>query len=128
MKVEVDDNKLKFFSNEAKDLLQEGANDYIVDVIKEAERIEAGTRGRKNTPEITAPYVRQASKSNFRLRQGKPMKSIVAQIVSSISILFAGLLYDKTAFSTNQWQLLVFVLVLVVVGVFTTLTFVWEDR
>ncbi|MBK5260955.1 MAG: hypothetical protein JJE17_00090 [Peptostreptococcaceae bacterium] len=128
MEIKINDEKLEFFSSEAKDSLEEEVTKYINDVIKEAGRIEAGTRGKRNTPEITAPYIREASKSNFRLRQGRPKKSIVAQIISSVSILFAGLLYDKAAFTNNEWQLPTFVLILVLVGIFTTLTFVWEDK
>lgn len=128
MNIVIDDTKLEGFTQGAKDEMSKQILTFANEVVEEANRIESNYSENGDEPEIITAYIREAARSRMRFKNKKSLKNIVVHILSSISILFAGLLYDTDEFKSALWKLLIFIGILLIAGVSTTLVYVWEEQ
>ena len=126
--IKVDDKKLVHFTNNAKDELNNQLNEYVDYIIKESKLIEDGEHEEGVNIEITGSIIKRAVKQYKRNPRPKKNKGlIILKIISSLSALFTGMLFDVNGFQANSVKLILFVFVLVITCVTTVLQFVKED-
>lgn len=121
IKIEIDDDELKGFSDAAKDSLRNAVSTYASDIIEESNRIEVGRGSVQGDPEVTRGMVDDAVLL-FRRGLGTPKKSaqiLLIRIAAALLPLFVGLLYDPAALQDSGYMLL---FVLVVAGAILTVT------
>lgn len=129
VQVNIDDNKIDNFSVGAQNTLKKQLEKYADDIIKEANLIEEDLREDGASTEITSNIVLQAVRKKKTNLIRKPHKELlVAKIVSSISALLTGILFDSDGYQGNAAKLIFFVIILIIACVSTVLQFVWEDR
>lgn len=129
IQVNIDDNKIDNFSVDAQTTLKKQIGKYADEIIKEANLIEEDLREDGASTEITSNYVMQAVRKKKINHNKKPNRVLlITKIVSSLSLLLTGLLFDSTGYQENVIQLIVFVISLIVACVSTVLQFVLEDR
>lgn len=113
MKVEfdIDDNKVKCFSTGARTELIKQSEKHTYEIVAEAERVEAFFNTAGAQPEITPEHVKQAViKSKTSPVRKRKWWYIVCQIVALVATLFAGVLFDATAFKTDVGQIFLFII------------------
>lgn len=129
VKIEIEDNNLLYFSEDAKEELKTQAEKYTFEIIKETGRLEESIRDDDNsTPEITRTLVKKAIykyKDSLVVSQ-KRNNLILIKITSTISIFVAGILCDFDDFKTNTVQLIIFIIISLIAAISTTLMFVKE--
>lgn len=113
VEITVADDATKYLNTPAVAQLKAASEQYIQDVLQEANRLEAAGKSTKGNPEVTSSMVRDA---DMLLRRGysKPKKSrslIAAQLISTIGGFVVGLLADAEKLK-NPTTLVVFVIVL----------------
>lgn len=129
VQVNIDDKKIDNFSVGAQNTLKKQLEKYADDIIKEANLIEEDLREVGASTEITSNIVLQAVRKKKTNLIRKPHKDLlVAKIVSAISMLLTGFLFDSDGYQGNAIKLICFVIILSIACVSTVLQFVWEDR
>lgn len=129
VQVNIDDNKIDNFSVGAQTTLKKQIEKYADDIIKEANLIEEALREDGASTEITSNNVLQAVRKNKTNHNKKPNRSLlITKIVSSLSLLVTGFLFDSTGYQDNVIKLIAFIICLIVASVSTVLQFVLEDR
>lgn len=129
VQVNIDDNKIDNFSVGAQTTLKKQIEKYADDIIKEANLIEEALREDGASTEITSNNVLQAVRKNKTNHNKKPNKSLlITKIVSSLSLLVTGFLFDSAGYQDNVIKLIAFIICLIVASVSTVLQFVLEDR
>ncbi len=106
VKFSIDDNKVKCFTDGAKDELKMNVENYTLVIIGEAERVEAYSNADAQSV-ITPSHVKQAvmkSKTNPSRKHGAWY--IICQIITWITALVAGGLFDTETFKTDTNQML----------------------
>lgn len=97
--------------------------------IKEANLIEEGIREDGASTEITSNIVLQAVRKNKTYHNKKSNKTLlITKIVSALSLLITGFLFDSSGYQNNKMGLIAFVICLIVASVSTVLQFVFEDK
>lgn len=124
--INVSDSKLADLSNPAKEELVSATTRYAEDIIDEANRLEAADRDAYNRPEITRSTIKDAvlylRKYPKRPRRGPSY--IILQIVSAISMLLTGCLFNVDKFKTDTNWLIWFLVILAVALTSTTSVFI----
>lgn len=129
IQVNIDDSKIDNFSVGAQTTLKKQIEKYADDIIKEANLIEEALREDGASTEITSNNVLQAVRKNKTNHNKKPNKSLlITKIVSSLSLLVTGFLFDSAGYQDNVIKLIAFIVCLIVASVSTVLQFVLEDR
>jgi hypothetical protein len=129
VQVNIDDNKIDNFSVEAQTTLKNQVEKYADDIIKEANLIEEAFREDGASTEIISNHVLQAVRKNKTNHHRKPNKFLVlTKIISSLSLLVTGFLFDSAGYQNNVGQLIAFIVCLIVATGSTVLQFVLEDR
>lgn len=129
VQVNIDDNKIDNFSVEAQTTLKNQVEKYADDIIKEANLIEEAFREDGASAEIISNHVLQAVRKNKTNHHRKPNRFlIITKIVSSLSLLVTGFLFDSAGYQNNVGKLIAFIVCLIVASVSTVLQFVLEDR
>ncbi len=129
LQVNIEDDKVDNFSNEAKSTLANQIKKYSNDIIKESNLIEEATREDGASREITSNIVIQAVRKNKISHNKKPNKFLlISKIVSVFSLLITGFLFDSEGYEDNTAKLIWFVIVLIIACVSTVLQFVFEDK
>lgn len=129
VQVNIDDNKIDNFSVGAQTTLKKQIEKYADDIIKEANLIEEALREDGASTEITSNNVLQAVRKNKTNHNKKPNRSLlITKIVSSLSLLVTGFLFDSAGYQDNVIKLIAFIICLIVASVSTVLQFVLEDR
>jgi hypothetical protein len=102
----IDDNKVKCFTDGAKNELVENAEKHTIEIINETKRIEAWSNvGTQSV--ITPSHVKQAvTKSKTAPSRKYGRWYIICQIASWVGALIAGGLFDVELFKTNTIQML----------------------
>ena len=127
IKVCIEENKVDNFSEEAKQTLGKQLVKYADDVIKESNFIEETIREDGASREITSNIVLQAVRKNKTTKKKKCSKfSLCMKILSSISILVTGLLYDSKGYENDSDKMTKFIVALIIACVSTVLQF-WDD-
>lgn len=129
MSIKVDVNRMKVdnFSEEAKSTLEKQIEKYAEDVIKEANLIEETIREDGASREITSNIVLQAVRKNKTYKKQKHnCFSICMKILSPLSILATGFLFDSNGYEKATGKMAMFILALVVACLSTVLQY-WDD-
>ena len=129
IEVRIEDNIVDNFSGDAKNTLKTQVEKHAGDIINEANLIEQALREDGASKEITSNIVLQAVRkyrTNHSHRQNRAL--IITKIVSSLSLLVTGLLFDPAGYQNAIVKLIFFIIVLIVACVSTVLQFVFEDR
>lgn len=111
--INIPDNNLEGFNTQARDKLKESADDFVSDLIEEANRVESGRNSTSGNPEITSSMVNDAQ---VLIRRGlaQPKKGMgvkILRIASAILSLVVGMMYDATKLQDSGYMLL-FILVI----------------
>lgn len=129
IQVDIDDSKVDNFSIGAQTTLKLQIEKYADDIIKEANLIEEALRENGASTEITSNNILQAIRKNRTSCSKKTKWSLlIAKIVSSLSLLITGFLFDSDGYQNNIIKLIMFTVCLVIACVSTVLQFVLEDR
>lgn len=129
VQVNIDENKINNFSNGARSILKRQIEKYTDDIIKEANLIEEAIREDGASTEITSNIILQAvrrSKNNSRKKHN--YFQIIIKIVSALSTLITGFLFDSSGYQNNYFKLIEFIIFLVIATISTVLQFVFEDK
>lgn len=108
MDIEISDNDLKGFNNQAKAKLSEAANEFIGDLIEESNRLESTRNTTGSDPEITSSMVNDA---RVLIRRGlaQPKKGMglkMLRIAAAVLSLLVGVLYDSEKLQSGGYMLL----------------------
>lgn len=129
VQVNIDDSKIDNFSVGAQTTLKKQIEKYADDIIKEANLIEEALREDGASTEITSNNVLQAVRKNKTNHNRKPNRTLlITKVVSSLSLLVTGFLFDSAGYQNNVIKLIAFIVCLIVASVSTVLQFVLEDR
>ena len=129
VQVNIDDSKIDNFSVGAQTNLKKQIEKYADDIIKEANLIEEALREDGASTEITSNNVLQAVRKNKTNHNRKPNRTLlITKVVSSLSLLVTGFLFDSAGYQNNVIKLIAFIVCLIVASVSTVLQFVLEDR
>ena len=129
VQVNIDENKINNLSNGARSILKRQIEKYTDDIIKEANLIEEAIREDGASTEITSNIILQAvrrSKNNSRKKHN--YFQIIIKIVSALSTLITGFLFDSSGYQNNYFKLIAFIIFLVIATISTVLQFVFEDK
>ena len=108
LEIEIPDEKVKCLSPTANMELARVAKSYIIDVLDEAGRIEESRRNSKSSPEITGAIINEAVlySKTIGFRKKKSAGKIFLQIVSYVSTIFTGALFNIDKFKNVGYVLL----------------------
>jgi hypothetical protein len=126
--INIADNDVDGFNNQAKIELKDSVVDFSNDLIAESNRIESSINTSTTGPEITSSIVRDA-KVLLRHKISKPKKSygsIALKIGASISSLIVGIMYDKDKLQ-NGVYLIGYIIVIALAILLTTVTIFKEE-
>ncbi len=127
--VNIDDSKIDNFSIDAQTTLKKQIEKYADDIIKEANLIEESLREDGASTEITSNNVLQAVRKNRTNHSRRPNRLlIITKIVSTLSLLVTGFLFDSAGYQNNIIKLIAFIFCLIVACVSTVFQFVLEDK
>ena len=123
IKYEISNERVRFFTESAKNRLQEQSRKYTLELISEAERIEGLTREKGVITEITDNIVLQAVRRT-KTRTKKNFMIIILKIISDIFLFLSGLLFipEKFISTDNTLDLIYFIffLVIIVIAILAT--------
>lgn len=129
LQVSIEDDKVDNFSDGARTTLKKQIKKYADDIIRESNLIEEAFREDGASTEITSNIVLQAVRRNKTSYNRKNDRGLtVIKIVSALSLLATGFLFDATGYQNNIVKLIIFIIVLIVACVSTVLQFVFEDK
>ena len=125
IKYEIDDGKVKDFTEGAKLSLKSHSSKYTDEIIHEAIRIEENLRENGAVKEITDNIVFQSVRSlKTNPVKKKRWHSILLKISSEFLLFFAGLLFNTDKFAKKPLQMYLFIFILIVaVGLTVALHF-----
>lgn len=111
--IHIQDQDVSGFNTQAKIKLEESVNEFVSDLIEEANRIESGRNSTSGDPEITSSMVNDA---RVLIRRGlaQPKKGMgikILRISSAVLSLAVGMMYDSTKLQDSGYMLL-FILVI----------------
>jgi len=113
IEIQIQDKDVSGFNLQAKAKLEESVNEFVSDLIEEANRIESGRNSTSGSPEITSSMVNDA---RVLIRRGlaQPKKGMglkILRISSAVLSLAVGIMYDSTKLQDRGYMLL-FILVI----------------
>lgn len=128
MQINVGDDKLTNYSSSAKGELQKQLISHADLIIKESNLIEYALREENTNSEITATIVASAAKKSQvnRPKKYSPVK-IIVKIISWISMIFVGALFDIEKCQNSTTQLVWLIIVIVIATGTSILQFFWEE-
>lgn len=123
--VNVSESKLTDLSIQAKEELVSATTRYVEDIIDEANRLEAADSGEQNRPEITRSTIKDAVLYLKKYPKKKRTSStyVLLQIVSAISMLLTGCLFNVDKFRTDNSWLIWFLIMAAIAFTSTTSVF-----
>lgn len=104
IKFSVPEDKVKYFSGNAKTRVVETCKNYTLELISEAERIELATHEDGSPSEITSSHVSQAAKKfrPFSIVKRQKIGSTVLKIISDVLIFCTGIMFLPDQFVKNN--------------------------
>lgn len=127
IKYDIDDKKISNFTEEAKSKLIQHSRQHTLEIISEAEKVEASLREDGAESEITGNMIFQAAR---KLRSSPAKKSkfgrIIIKILSEFFLLFSGFLFSIEQFAANINQMYWFLAVFIIAVILTAITYVKE--
>lgn len=108
MDIEISNDDLKGFNNQAKAKLSEAATEFIGDLIEESNRLESSRNTTGNDPEITSSMVNDA---RVLIRRGLTQPKMgmglkILRIAAAVLSLLVGVLYDSEKLQSGGYMLL----------------------
>lgn len=108
MDIEISNDKLKGFNDQAKVKLYEATNEFIDELIEESNRLESSHNTISNDPEVTSSMVNDAQ---MLIRRGlnQPKKGLglkILRIAAAVLSLLVGVLYDSTKLQSGGYMLI----------------------
>lgn len=108
MDINISNEDLKGFNEQAKAKLSEAATEFIGDLIEESNRLESSRNTSGNDPEITSSMVNDA---RILIRRGlaQPKKDFglkILRIAAAVLSLLVGVLYDSEKLQSGGYMLL----------------------
>lgn len=130
IQVNIDENKVDNFSNDARTTLKKQLEKYADDIIKEANLIEEILTDDGASIEITSRTILQAARKNetYHGKKKKNVGSVITKTVSALSLLLTGFLFDSTGYQDSTVRFIAFIISLIVACVSTVLQFVLEAK
>lgn len=129
VEIKIDDNKIDNLSDDARRTLKHQIEIHADHIIKEANLIEQASRENGASQEITSNIVLQAVKKNKVNFKNSPRKGLLfCKIVSALSLLITGFLYDSDGFQGKPLLLISFIVTLVIATGTTVVQFILEDK
>lgn len=129
IQVNIDDDKVDNLSIDAQATLKKQMEKYADDIIKEANLVEEAIREDGASTEITSNIILQAVRRNRNHSNKKSNKWLLfVKIMSALSLLITGFLFDANGYQDNTMQLVGFIIVFAIACVTTVLQFVFEER
>ncbi len=127
MQKNVDDKALTGFNDPAKAELTKAATDFIEDLVKESNRIEATRNPASGNPQVTSSMVTDAS---VLVRRGlaQPRKKLggkIVRILAAVLSLAVGFTYDAAKLQDKTYML-VFVVVVALAILAATISIIME--
>lgn len=127
MQVTVDDKALTGFNDPAKAELTKAANDFIEDLVKESNRIEATRNPASGNPQVTSSMVTDAA---VLVRRGlaQPKKKLggkIVRILAAVLSLAVGFTYDAAKLQDKTYML-VFVVIVALAILAATISIIME--
>ena len=115
IKYDIADDKVRNFTDSAKNRLQEQSLKYTLEIISEAEKVEELIRENGASTEITDNIIFQAVRRN-KAEKKKSIKIILIRIIAEILLFISGLMFMPERFITteNTFDLRYFVTFLIV--------------
>lgn len=115
IKYEIPENKVKNFTDSAKNRLKEQSYEYTLEIINEAEKVEKIIRENGASREITDTIIFQAVRRNKTTKK-KRIGLIITRIVAEVLLFVAGLMFlpEKFVTSDNVFNISYFVLFAIV--------------
>jgi hypothetical protein len=128
IQIDISDKDVQYLNAPAQHELKKHVELYIDQLLEEASRLEAGQRTADGDPQINSSMVNDAAniiKRGYRNIK-KPAWLTASQIISSLSALFVGLIFDFERLK-NPVMLVVFVILLAVAITFNVIVLI-RDR
>lgn len=127
---DITDNEVTSFSQDAKNRLAEQAKLYILEIIREANKVEELIHEDGASQEITESIVVQAIRRNKTARK-KKIGITILKIVSEILLFLSGLLFLPDLFiksdNTLNMPYFIFFIILLAVSFIFTITMHFKD-
>lgn len=134
IKFEIPDDKVKYFSGNAKNKIVEHTTNYTIDIINEAEKVELSTHQGDAESEVTAYHVRCAANKFRSISSAKKKKTgmTVLKILSDFLLVLVGFMFLPDQFVSksefNVGYFLLFVLVLTLAIITTIISQFWGEE
>lgn len=127
MQVDVKEENLEGFNDQAKSQLIDTTHAFVSDLIEEANRLESKNNSSGASPEITSSNVNDAADFVRRglTKKKKGFKVILLRILATLSPLVIGIMYNTESLQNGAY-LLTFVVVVVVAVLSVTLSTIME--
>lgn len=127
MQISIDDKALTGFNDPAKAELTKAANDFIEDLVKESNRIEATRNPASGNPQVTSSMVTDAA---VLVRRGlaQPKKKLggkIVRILAAVLSLAVGFTYDAAKLQDKTYML-VFIVVVALAILAATISVILE--
>lgn len=121
--ISIPDSDLEGFSQHARDEIVKHGEAYVKELIKEAYRLEASKNLSGGPPEVTQSMVITASqyKQNYQPATKSKFQRILSVATTLLSLVVGGM-WDFEEFSKSAEYLVLFIVLLCVVFVATTLS------
>lgn len=127
IRYEIADDKVRNFTDSAKNRIQEQSQKYALEIISEAEKVEEFLRENGASTEITENIIFQAVRRN-KTEKKKNVKFIITRIISEIFLFISGLMFLPEMFITEEKTLnlgyfIIFLIVTLIAFVMTIVTY-----
>jgi len=123
MEINIPEDKESYLSEQAKEEFSGSLQSYATDLFDEASRLETASRVSEGEPEITRTMIKDAALYLKKYTHNSKPKSwwfTLLQLVSTLSTLFTGGLFNIDKFKNDSTYLIIFLLVLTVTIVSNT--------
>ena len=123
MEINIPEDKVSYLSKQAQVEFSDSLKSYASDLIDEASRLETASRVSGGDPEITRTMIKDATLYLKKYTHNNKSQSwwfTFLQVVSAISTLFTGGLFNIDKFKSDSINLLIFLSVLAITIVSNT--------
>ena len=125
LQIDIPDEQLEYLSEHARNEFIDSTKKYVEELIDESSRLESAGRSDNDAPEITATMVKDAALhlKRYPHPQKKKRGQTAVQVISYISTLFTGILFNIKEFQSDAVSLIIFLIVLAIAITTTTIDF-----
>ena len=126
IEIQVTEDRLVYLSEPAKDEFTQSIDNFIDELLQEASRLEANRRDHRGDPEINRSMIQDATSFLKKYPRAKKMGwgFIAIQVISSVSTLLVGGMFDLDKLQSDQKMLILFIIVLIFAITFTVIEIV----